>query len=804
MKKSMKKVTAVIIAIVLMVQCIAFADNIKPELSDFALAPIFTDHMVLQQNEKINIYGSAPNGAEIVVSLGSKRAYATSENGRWLAVLPEMRAGGPYHMIVRCGNYQIERYDILIGEVWLLSGQSNMARDISNTDHYDEIIEETKDFNNKIRIFSKYKNHTSLPDDTMGMRGGYWMTMNSEDIAAYGMSCVSYYFAKYLNKRLGVPVGIITSAYAGTPIEEWMNPHTFNEDRYDYDAEVAKETANMGAGRCLGGNYNAMIYPFKQFKIRGFVWYQGENNALDKDSENYLSYLTDLINDWRTAWGDNSLPFVMVQIPGCDDYLSNPGYSPIVREADLIADKTITNTSLVVINDLDGTDDIHPTNKKYVGKRISDNVAVRVYGKKGLAGGPMYTGFSIENGAVYVSFEDGDGLCLNTDNPVTFRIKGDDGIEYVADAAIEQGRLKISSVQVPNPVAASYGWGDNCMAELFNAGGYPASPFRTDMTECDITDSMHRVSLGIPVHISDENIMDISGTEGEGAVRYLMQKGIVPKEGFNANSSVTTLEFSEWAAAAVGKSAATGDDTVADGEFVAQTLEAIYAELTRMPLSDDASDISESIADVSDITKLDAAIALRKMLICSNRAVQDAIYNKSLPARGEHETLTPVKDTYISNIPADVGADGTFGSSSTLATRAIGHIKRRIMLEFDLSNTDDISDTKRAILRLYLKASGNKGNYEEIIAAYGIENITWSETNMSYNSLPFYCGRELDVLYGVNDTGRYYEWDVTDFVKNSSADSITLSLEAVGLSSSNFIFNSKEASSNIPQLLIYK
>ena len=802
----MKKLTSVIMTILLMVQCVAFAQDIQPELSDFALAPIFTDHMVLQQNKKINIYGSAPDGAEIAVSLGGNRGYATSENGRWLAELPEMRAGGPYHMIVQCGNYRIERYDILIGEVWLLSGQSNMARDISNTDHYNEIIEETKEFNNEIRIFSKYKNHTALPDDTMSMRGGYWMTMNSEDIEAYGMSCVSYYFAKYLNQRLGVPVGVITSAYAGTPIEEWMNPQTFLKDGYDYDEEVAKETANMGSGRCIGGNYNAMIYPFKQFNVRGFVWYQGENNVLDQDSENYLSYLTDLINDWRNAWGDNSLPFVMVQIPGCDDYLSNPGYSPIVREADLIADKTITNTSLVVINDLDSTDDIHPTNKKYVGKRLSDNVAVRVYGQAGLAGGPMYTGFSIENGAVYVSFEDGDGLYLNTDKPVTFRISGDDGIEHVADATIEEGRLKISSDEVPNPVSASYGWGDNYMAELFNAGGYPASPFRTNMPECNITDTMHSTSLGIPVHVRDEDIKvpSISGIEAEDDVRYLMQKGIIPCEIFNTDAAITKLEFSKWVAAAVGKSVATGDNAVADGTYVAQTLEAMYNELTRMPLSDNAAHISESIADISNITKSDAAVALRKMLICSNRDIQDAIYNKSLSVQGECETLTPIKDTYISNIPADGGTDSTFGTASTLATRAVGHIKRRIMLEFDLSNTYDISDTKRAFLRLYLKASGNKGNYEEIIAAYGIENISWSEATMSYDSLPFYCGRELDVIYGVNEKGKYYEWDVTDFVKNSSTDSITLSVEAVGLSQSNFVFNSKEASSNIPQLVIYK
>lgn len=789
-----------------MFECVAYAQNIQPELEDFALAPIFTDHMVLQQNEEINIFGSAPDGANITVSLGGNRAYATSVNGRWLAVLPEMKAGGPYHMIVQCGNYRIERYDILLGEVWLLSGQSNMARDITNTDHYDEIIEETKKFNNEIRIFTKYKNHTNEPDDTMGMRGGYWMTMNSEDIAACGMSCVSYYYAKYLNQRLGVPVGIITSAYAGTPIEEWMNPNTFREERYDYDTEAAKEVANMGTGRIPGGNFNAMIYPFRQFRIRGFVWYQGENNVLDKDSELYLNYLTDLINDWRTAWSDDSLPFIMVQIPGCDDYLSNPGHSQIVREANLIADKTINNTSLIVINDLDGTDDIHPTNKKDVGKRICDNVLVRVYGKKGVAGGPMYSGYVIENGAVYVSFEDGEGLYLNTDNPATFTINASDGIEYTADVTIEHGRLKISSDKVPEPVRATYGWGDNYMAELFNSEGYPASPFRTDMPDCELTDTMHKTSLDIPVYVKDE-IIDINGIDGidaEQAVRYLVQKHIIPGGYFDADAVITTLEFSQWVTAAVGKFITSGDDSVADGDYIAQSLDTMYYELTAMPLSETAVGIVESISEKSTVTNADAAVALRKMIICANRDLQDQIYDKSLPASGEFTVLTPISDTYISNIPADGGTDIVFGSSTTLATRAIGHIKRRIMLNFDLSETDDLSDTKRAILRLYLKASGNNGNYEEIIAAYGIENLKWSETDFSYDSLPYYCGRELDVLYGVNDTKRYYEWDVTDFIKNSTNDSITLSLEAVGNSQTNFVFNSKEAGSNKPQLLIYK
>lgn len=802
----MKKLTAVIISIVLMLQCVALAQDIQPELADFALAPIFTDHMVLQQNEKINIYGSAPDGAEIAVSLGGERAYATSENGRWLAVLPEMRAGGPYHMIVQCGNERIERYDILIGEVWLLSGQSNMARTIDKTDHYDEILEETKECNNEIRIYSKYQNNTALPDDTMGLRGGYWMTMNSEDIAAFGVSCVSYYFAKNLNERLGVPVGIIKSAYAGTPIQEWMNPETFLEDRYDYDVEVHKENANMGSGRYIGGNYNAMIYPFRHFKLRGFVWYQGENNVLDKDSELYLNYLTDLINDWRTAWGDDTLPFVMVQIPGCDDYLNNPGHSPIVREANLIVDKTIKNTSLIVINDLDGTDDIHPTNKKDVGKRISDNVAVRVYGQGGMAGGPIYDGYVIENGAVYVSFEDGDGLYINTDTPVTFRISGADGIEYVADATVEQGRLKLSSEMVSEPIRASYGWGDNCMAELFNRGGYPAAPFRTDMPVYETTDTMHTSSLKKPVCARKETIevSGIDGIEAEDDIRYLVDKCIVPGGYFDVDGTITTLEFSQWVAATVGKFVTEGDASAADGKYISQALKAMYNEMTKLPMSDVASDIAESVASIVNMTNLDAAIALRKMLVCANRDVQDDIYDRFVPVQGEYETLTPIQDTYISNFPVDKDTDGTFGSSGTLATNSVGHIKRRIFLKFDLSDTSGISDAKKVILRLYLKASGNKGNYEEIIAAYGIGNVTWSETDMSWDSLPYYCGKELDVIYGVNESKKYYEWDVTDFVKNSSGDIITLSVEATGLSRTNFVFYSKEAGSNSPQLLIYK
>ena len=802
----MKKIISVILSIVLMLQCVAFAQDVKPELADFALAPIFTDHMVLQQNEKINVYGSAPDGAEVAVSIGGERAYATSENGRWLAVLPEMSAGGPYHMIVQCGNDRIERYDILIGEVWLLSGQSNMARTIDKTDHYDEILEETKECNNEIRIYSKYQNNTALPDDTMGLRGGYWMTMNSEDIAAFGVSCISYYFAKNLNERLGVPVGIITSAYAGTPIQEWMNPETFLEDRYDYDVEVHKENANMGSGRYIGGNYNAMIYPFRDFKLRGFVWYQGENNVLDKDSELYLSYLRDLINDWRTAWGDDTLPFVMVQIPGCDDYLNNPGHSPIVREANLIADKTINNTSLIIINDLDGTDDIHPTNKKDVGKRISDNVVVRVYGQGGMAGGPIYDGYVIENGAVYVSFEDGNGLYLNTDHPETFRISGADGVEYVAHVTVEEGRLKLSSDKVSEPVRASYGWGDNCIAELFNEGGYPATPFRTDMPECETTDTMHSSSLKKPVHVRKETIevSGIDGIEAEEDIRYLVNKGIVPGGHFDIDGAITTLEFSQWIAATVGKFVSTGDSTTANGEYVSQALEAMYTELTRLPMSDAASNIADSAASVVNMTKLDAAIALRKMLVCANRAVQDDIYDRFVPVQGSYETLIPIQDTYISNFPVDKDTDGTFGSSATLATYAVGHIKRRIFLEFDLSDTNGISDAKKVMLRLYLNASGNKGNYEEIIAAYGIDNANWSESDLSFNNLPYYCGKELDVVYGIAKSKKYYEWDVTSFVKNSSSESITLSIESTGLSRTNFVFYSKDSSANKPELLIYK
>lgn len=799
------RILSVILMVAMLLSLTVYAEGTTDKVEDFALAPIFTDHMVLQQKETVKIYGSAPEGAEVMVALAGNRAVTTAENGRWLVELPPMQAGGPYRMSVWSESLRIDRFDIMVGEVWLVSGQSNAARTIEKTDHFNEIIKETKDYNPNIRIFNKYKNHTTQPDDTMGQRGACWMTMRSEDIEGCYIPCVAYYFAKYLSEELSVPVGIINTAYAGTPIEEWMNPETFKDGKYDYEEEAQKEIVNMGEGRVPGGNYNAMIYPFKDFVLRGFVWYQGENNVLDKDSENYKSYLEDMIYDWREAWGNQELPFIMVQIPGCDDYIKMPGHAFRVKEANLIVDKSVKNTALVTIDDLDGTDDIHPTNKKPVGERIANAAAVRVYGKEGVASGPMYNGCEIKDGAVYVDFEEGDGLFINSSDPASFKIAGEDGVEINANAEVADGRLKIWSDEVENPVYASYGTGDAQLPGLFNGAGYPASPFRTNMPETLVSDTMHTKSLEIEYKpdLDKPKFTDIEDIPEEYAVIALAQKDIVEEGSFNPYSDITGKDFAEWINNGAGKNIISGTDAEAGGEFVADGIEKLYEAVMHTEVNAQAVAIADIVRGKTSVTRAEAAVLVRKILVLAERDFQDALYERTKPAEGECVRLNPTDDTYISSLPMDAEKDGTFGSSKDISTRSIGHIKRRILTKFDIKETDT-KDIKRAVLRMYLSATGNTTGYEESIAVYAIEGLEWSEEDMSFAKLDYFCGKELDIIYGVNQKGRYYEWDVTDYINNNDMDEVTLSVESVGFSQANSIFKAKENGVNIPELVIYK
>ena len=428
-----------------------------------------------------------------------------------------------------------------------------------------------------------------------------------------------------------------------------------------------------------------------------------------------------------------------------------------------------------------------------------------MYGKEGVASGPMYNGCEIKDGAVYVDFEEGDGLFIDSSDPASFKIAGEDGVEINANAEVADGRLKIWSDEVENPVYASYGTGDAQLPGLFNGAGYPASPFRTNMPETLVSDTMHTKSLKIEYKpdLDKPKFTDIEDIPEEYAIIALAQKDIVEEGSFNPYSDITGKDFAEWINNGAGKNIISGTDAKAGGEFVADGIEKLYEAVMHTEVNAQAVALADIVRGKTSVTRAEAAVLVRKILVLAERDFQDALYERTKPAEGECVRLNPTDDTYISSLSMDAGKDGTFGSAKDISTRAVGHIKRRILTKFDIKETDT-KDIKRAVLRMYLSATGNTTGYEESIAVYAIEGLEWSEADMSFEKLDYFCGKELDIIYGVNEKGRYYEWDVTDYINNNDMDEVTLSVESVGFSQAKCVFKAKENGVNLPELVIYK
>lgn len=471
-------------------------------------AALFSDGAVLQQGMPVPVWGWAEDGEKVTVEFQGQQVSAVTANGKWMVTLKSLKAGGPFEMKIS-GASTLTIKNLLVGEVWLCSGQSNMEFRMSQTTNAKEDVA-AANFP-KIRLFTVPRNPQDAPVADVK---GDWQECTPDSVKNF--SAVGYFFGRALQlARQGVPVGLINSSYGGTPSESWTSGGVVEKDpnfagirqsyaksvaawpankakweaameKYKQDAADAKEAgkpAPAAPAKPMGpehqnrpvGLYNGMIAPLVPYAMRGAIWYQGESNATR--AYEYRAIFPAMIEDWRKAW-NSELTFLFVQLAPYAPPAA--GTWPELREAQSLTLK-LPKTGMAVITDVGEEKDIHPKQKRPVGERLALAARAIAYGEKIEYSGPVYSGLKIEGNRAVLSFTHvGGGLVVKGEKLAGFAIAGADQNFVPAEAEIKGDKIIVSSTQVAQPVAVRFGWENYPMVNLWNKAGLPASPFRTD------------------------------------------------------------------------------------------------------------------------------------------------------------------------------------------------------------------------------------------------------------------------------------------------------------------------------------
>lgn len=438
-------------------------------MTKVSLPAIFGDNMVLQRNAEVSIWGWSNPEEEIkLIASWNNEEYQVVVNnkGQWKFNIKTSEAGGPYSISIKGYNEVVLR-NILIGEVWICSGQSNMEMAPSwGIDNEDEEIENATNLN--IRFFTVPKLTATTPQNNLS---GNWVESTPETMKDF--SAIGYFFAKRLQEELkNVPIGLISSNMGGTPAEIWMPEEVVGNDVIL--AESAKKfNQHEYEPRQPGRAYNAMIYPIVGFKIAGIIWYQGESNV---GSTIYDKTFSALIGSWRKVWKED-FPFYFVQIAP-NKTGSNNFSNVIVRDAQRRVLKEVSNTGMVVISDVSDVKEIHPTDKKTVGIRLANLALAKTYRiNTDLVNSPLYKAIKIEDNKVIVSFDYAEGLYFKDKKEGQFEIAGIDGVFYPVNAEIKKNEVWLESKKGITPVKVRFVWGNTIQSNLFNSANLPASCF---------------------------------------------------------------------------------------------------------------------------------------------------------------------------------------------------------------------------------------------------------------------------------------------------------------------------------------
>ena len=462
---------------------IAFAVTMNAKVD---LPPVFADNMVLQQNADAAVWGKAKPGAKVTITTTwskNKVTVSADADGKWSARIATPSAGGPYEITFNDGE-KLTLKNVLIGEVWICSGQSNM--DTRMKGYTGQPIAGAVD------IITEAKPSTPIRCCTLDHQKS--LTKMEECAATwflndpYGVSessATAYFFALKLHRALDVPVGVINVSWGGTPIEAWMSPELLKKE---FAGELSLEHIETGVWpeknpyKAPGVLYNGMLHTVAPFTAKGFIWYQGCSNLGRHDQ--YKRLQPAFVEMLRDEWGNDKMPFYFTQIApygyGNPD-APDAGYMMWAQAQTL---EMIPRSGMAATHDAGELDCIHPANKKVVGYRLAYLALANDYGMKGFdANPPMPIKFTFKDGAAYVDFECGhNGISPINKDLGCFELAGEDKIFYPATARIQKGNksIKVTSPQVPNPVAVRYGMKNWSEATLFNNFGIPASPFRSD------------------------------------------------------------------------------------------------------------------------------------------------------------------------------------------------------------------------------------------------------------------------------------------------------------------------------------
>jgi sialate O-acetylesterase len=446
--------------------------------AEVKLPAIFGDNMVLQQNSDVAFWGSASTGSTVKITTSwNKRSYTVraGNDGKWKLKVATPSAGGPYEVSVSDGKV-LKLSNVMIGEVWVCSGQSNMEMPMKGYRNQpikggNEAIATSSNMN--IRLFTVEKSVNLQPQDDFT---GSWKSCDPENVSNF--SATAYYFGLMLHKVLNVPVGLINTSWGGTRIEPWISEAGFRN--FDFVSLPDKNMSGTISPQTPTVLFNAMINPMVGYGIRGAIWYQGESNRNEADK--YTSLLPGMIENWRSLWGVGDFPFYYIQIAPFDYEYAGGLISAWLREAQLKASTAIANTGMACIMDLGEKDCIHPADKKTGSDRLAYLALVNTYGKKGFTGqGPVLSEMSVEGQVVKLSFSNADnGLTSFGKELSCFEVAGANKRFFPAKASITGTGITLISASVPEPVAVRYAFKDFIVGDLFNTEGIPASSFRTD------------------------------------------------------------------------------------------------------------------------------------------------------------------------------------------------------------------------------------------------------------------------------------------------------------------------------------
>lgn len=444
--------------------------------AEVKLPAIFGNHMVLQQQTDAAIWGNASPSKNVSVKTSwDGKSYSTraDNNGNWKLKVKTPKAGGPYSIAISDGK-ELKLNDVLIGEVWVCSGQSNMEMPVKGFRNQpvigsNEAIANAT--NESIRLFSVTRKTSLEPLDDFT---GQWTECVPENVANF--SATAYYFGRMLQKALGVPVGLINSSWGGTRIEPWMSENGIK--KFDFVPLPDKNQTGALSPQIPTVLYNAMIKPMVGFSMRGGIWYQGESNR--NEYKEYQKLMPGLIQNWRDEWGIGDFPFYYMQIA---PFVYGGGVnSAFLREAQLKASTVLQNTGMACLMDVGEALCIHPANKQVGSERLAYLALAKTYGKKGFEySGPVLKEMTVEGMMVKLTFDHaGNGLTTFGKDLSNFKIAGENKRFYPAQAIITGSGISLVSPMVEKPVAVRYAFDDFVVGELFNTEGFPASSFRTD------------------------------------------------------------------------------------------------------------------------------------------------------------------------------------------------------------------------------------------------------------------------------------------------------------------------------------